>query len=39
MMILAPDGKELNRREGKVGEVDFPHGFLDLTEVHEPKKQ
>ena len=39
MMILAPDGKELNRREGVVGEVPFLHGFLDLTEVQEPKKQ
>jgi hypothetical protein len=39
MMILAPDGKELNRREGKVGEVDFLHGFLDLTEIELPKKQ
>jgi hypothetical protein len=38
MMILAPDGKELNRREGKVGEVDFSHGFLDLTEVQAPWK-
>ena len=39
MMILAPDGKELNRREGVVGEVPFLHGFLDLTEVQELKKQ
>ena len=38
MMILAPDGKELNRREGKVGEVDFPHGFLDLTEIEAQRK-
>jgi thioredoxin-related protein len=39
MMILDPNGKELNRREGVVGEVPFLHGFLDLTEVQEPKKQ
>jgi hypothetical protein len=37
MMILAPDGKELNRREGVVGEVPFVHGFLDLTEIQGPK--
>jgi hypothetical protein len=36
-MILAPDGKELNRREGMVGEVPFLHGFLDLTEIEAPK--
>jgi hypothetical protein len=38
MMILAPDGSELNRREGVVGEVPFLHGFLDLTEVEAPRK-
>jgi len=38
MMILAPDGSELNRREGIVGEVPFVHGFLDLTEVEAPRK-
>ena len=38
MMILAPDGSELNRREGIVGEVPFLHGFLDLTEVEAPRK-
>ena len=38
MMILAPDGKELNRREGVVGEVPFVHGFLDLTEIEAPRK-
>lgn len=39
MMILDAKGNELNRREGVVGEVPFLHGFLDLTEVQEPKKQ
>jgi hypothetical protein len=38
MMILAPDGSELNRREGIVGEVPFVHGFLDLTEIEAPRK-
>ncbi len=38
MMILAPKGNELNRREGVVGEVPFLHGFLDLTEIELPKK-
>ena len=39
MLILDAKGGELNRREGVVGEVPFLHGFLDLTEVQEPKKQ
>ncbi len=38
MMILAPDGSELNRREGKVGEVPFLHGFLDMAEIEAPRK-
>ncbi len=38
MMILAPGGNELNRREGRVGEVPFLHGFLDLTEIQAPDK-
>ena len=38
IVVLAPDGKELNRREGVVGEVPFLHGFLDLTEIELPKK-
>jgi hypothetical protein len=39
MMVLDAKGNELNRREGRIGEVPFLHGFLDLTEVQEPKKQ
>jgi len=39
MMILAPDGTELNRREGVVGEVPFRHGFLDLAEIQGPTKK
>jgi len=30
-MVLDPQGKELNRREGKIGELDFRNGFLDCT--------
>jgi len=36
MLVLDADGKELNRREGMIGEVPFRSGFLDCTEVVEP---
>lgn len=36
MLILGPDGKELNRREGMIGEVPFRSGFLDCAEVVQP---
>jgi len=36
MMVLGPQGKELNRREGFIGELDFRNGFLDLSEVRAP---
>jgi len=36
LMILSPEGKELNRREGKVGEVPFRDGFLDLSDIRKP---
>jgi len=36
MLLLSPDGVELNRREGFIGEVDFRNGFLDLTNVQKP---
>lgn len=36
MMVLSPEGKELNRREGFIGEVPFRSGFLDLEEIQEP---
>lgn len=37
-VLLSPDGKELNRREGFVGEVDFRNGFLDCSKVVKPKQ-
>lgn len=36
MLLLGPDGKERNRREGKIGETDFRNGFLDATIVQKP---
>lgn len=36
MLILSPDGTELNRREGRIGEVPFREGFLDGTDVFRP---
>jgi hypothetical protein len=33
MLILAPDGTELNRRVGMVGQMPFIHGFLEMEEV------
>jgi len=38
MIILDANGKELNRREGFIGEVDFRHGLLDLTKIDAPAK-
>lgn len=35
MLIIGPAGQELNRREGKIGEVAFRKGFLDLANVEE----
>ena len=37
-VLLSPEGKELNRREGFVGEVDFYKGFLDCSNVLKPKQ-
>ena len=37
-VLLSPEGKELNRREGFVGEVDFHKGFLDRSKVIKPKQ-
>ena len=36
MLILAPDGTELNRREGFVGEVEFRTAFLTGDVVRKP---
>jgi len=35
-VLLSPEGKELNRREGFVGEVPFHKGFLDCSQVNKP---
>ncbi len=35
-LILDPKGKELNRREGLIGEVPFRNGFLDCKEIVVP---
>ncbi len=37
-VLLSPEGKELNRREGFVGETDFHKGFLDCSKVVKPKQ-
>lgn len=37
-VLLSPEGKELNRREGFVGEGDFHKGFLDCSKVVKPKQ-
>ncbi len=37
MLILSRYGRELNRREGFIGEVPFRDGFLDLTDVQKPQ--
>ena len=36
MLILDSAGRELNRREGFIGETAFRNGFLDLTDVRKP---
>ncbi|MCK4602391.1 MAG: hypothetical protein KAU28_07980, partial [Phycisphaerae bacterium] len=38
LLILSPAGKEQNRREGFIGEVDFRNGFLDLKKVNKPEE-
>ena len=35
MLILSPTGREMNRREGMIGEVQF-RGFLDQTKIVRP---
>ena len=35
-VLLSPEGKELNRRKGFVGEVPFHKGFLDCSQVNKP---
>jgi len=37
LMVLSPSGKELNRRTGRVGEVEFRQGFLDLAVIKGPE--
>jgi len=37
LMVLSPTGEELNRRTGRVGEVEFRQGFLDLAVVKGPE--
>ena len=37
MLLLAPDGKERNRRVGKIGEMDFTGGFLDCKKIEKPR--
>lgn len=39
MLILAPDGKELNRREGFVTQTEFPEDFLGLKKIDPPSKR
>jgi len=36
LLILGPDGAELNRRQGYVGEVAFRSDFLTCKEVQKP---
>ena len=36
VLLLGPDGKELNRREGKIGEVEFRQEFLTCKVVLNP---
>ncbi len=36
MLLLDSDGKELNRRVGKIGETEFRNGFLDLAKIEKP---
>lgn len=39
MLLLDPAGKELNRRAGKIGEVDFRNGFLDCSKIATPEEK
>lgn len=39
MLLLSPDGKELNRRTGKIAELDFRNGFLDGSKVIKPDEK
>lgn len=39
MLLLSPEGEELNRRTGKIGEVDFRDGFLNLAKIQEPPRE
>lgn len=36
MVILDSNGKELNRRKGFIGEMDFRSGFFDCKQIHQP---
>lgn len=36
LLLLGPDGAEKNRREGRIGEVEFRTGFLDCSRVNGP---
>ncbi len=39
MLRLDSDGKELNRRIGRIGQLDFRRGFLDRSRVIRPDDQ
>lgn len=36
LVVFGPDGVEKNRREGRIGEVEFRTGFLDCSQVIGP---
>ena len=38
VLLLGPDGRELNRRQGRggFGEIEFRKGFLDCKEIRKP---
>jgi hypothetical protein len=38
VLLLGPDGAELNRREGMIGEVPFRQDFLTCNEVLRPEE-
>ncbi len=37
MLILSPDGRELNRREGYIPQSEFTEEFLSLKKIQAPK--
>lgn len=36
MLVLSPGSRELNRREGMIGEMAFRKGFLDCAKIAKP---